>query len=128
MAYQTYLLIVVNGDLDENVFGDDMDESLLDMLNINFKDKEIIENLINLSVGEKQKINLLRVLSKNKDVLVLYEPYSNLDRLTQDRISKYLESIKGDKTILAIMHSNDLDHIADKLIRIKEGQLTFDKN
>ncbi|WP_243344565.1 ABC transporter ATP-binding protein [Anaerococcus sp. AGMB09787] len=127
VAYQTYPLIVVNGDLSENMFGEKMDESLLDILNINFKDKQIIENPINLSFGEQQKINLLRVLSKDKDVLILDEPYSNLDRFTQDRLNEYLKSIKGNKTILAIMHSDDLDEIADKIIRIKGGKIIFDK-
>lgn len=124
VAYLTYPLIVVNGSLRENMFGTDIDESIKDILGIDFEDKIIQDSPINLSYGQQQKLNLLRVLSAKKSLLILDEPLTNLDKYTQDNLIEYIKSIKGKMTIFVIMHSSELDENADLILHINNEKLS----
>lgn len=119
-AFLTYPIILVNGSFKENIFNRNYDPKLLDILNINFEYKIINSNPVNLSLGEQQKIGLLRTLSMDFEYLFLDEPLSNLDKSTQDNIVNYLEKLKKEKTIVAIMHDNSFDSISDKIYTIYE--------
>jgi len=124
-AYLTYPLIVVEGDLKENMFGGTINENIIDLLGIDFMEKEIKDNPINLSYGQQQKVNLLRVLSSNKSLIVLDEPLTSLDERTQANIINYIKDLKGKMTIIIIMHSSDLDDDADLILEISNKQLRF---
>lgn len=123
VAYLTYPLVVVNGDLHENMFGKKADENIQSLLDVDFSDKVFTDNPVNLSYGQQQKLNLLRVLSTDKKILILDEPLTNLDRGTQARFLNYIRAIKGTKTIFVIMHGPELDDIADIVLSIRPDKL-----
>ena len=78
---------------------------------------------INLSGGQKQKINILRTILKDSDFIIFDEPTNNLD---QDSISTFIDQlnkIKGKKTILIITHSNKLENISDVVFELNEGKI-----
>jgi ATP-binding cassette subfamily C protein len=62
------------------------------------------ENGRRLSGGQKQRIGIARALYNHADVLVLDEATSSLDVPTEGEITKAINSLKGQQTIIAIAH------------------------
>lgn len=122
-TFLTYPIFTVNGSFKENLFGIRQNEQLIKMLHVDFNEKEITSNPINLSYGQQQKLALLRVLGSNSDILFLDEPLSNLDTMTQEKLINYIVNLKGQKTVLVVMHSCELDAYADGIIQISDQKL-----
>jgi len=106
---------LVEGSLADNMFGEKIFSSLETHA---FDGKEE-----SVSLGERQKIGLLRALSRKQGALVLDEPLQNLDAPTSQRLCRYLTNLKGRRTVMVIMHSDELDQEADVLLDIQDGQL-----
>ncbi|MDO4719860.1 MAG: ATP-binding cassette domain-containing protein [Peptostreptococcaceae bacterium] len=122
-SYLSRPILFADGDIKENMFGREIDPEVFEMLGISFADKIINESGSNLSFGEQQKLGLLRVLSSEAEVIILDEPFTNLDRESIRRVAAFIEKIKRGKTILAIMHSAEMDAFADLIFEIREGKL-----
>ncbi len=71
------------------------------------------ENGNKLSGGQVQKIAIARALLNNSDVIIFDEANANIDIETRDWLKQYILSIKDDKIIIIVDHSNDYDDIAD---------------
>ncbi len=127
-AFLTYPFFAVNGSFDDNLFGITKNEALLRTLNIDFADKEITNNPINLSYGQQQKLALLRVFGTDQPTLFLDEPLSNLDAETQSQVIDYIKSLKGKKTLLVVMHSDELDDSADGILWINDHKMILNKH
>lgn len=82
----------------------------------------IKEDASNISGGEKKRIGIARALYKNGNVLLVDEPFSSIDKKTQEQIEKMLLSLE-DKTILNISHSYDENFIRqyDYVIHFEKG-------
>lgn len=122
-SFLTYPFVAVNGDFDRNLFGISRNAELEKLLNIDFEDRSIKANPINLSYGQQQKLALMRVFGLDAPIIFLDEPLSNLDIETQRRLIAYISSLKGKKTIVVIMHGEELDEIADGIVSIKNHQM-----
>ena len=122
-SYLTYPTLLVNGNLQENMLDKKMDKEVFEMLNISFKDKEIDENVRNLSFGEQQKVNLLRVLSSKKKVVILDEPFTNLDKETIHNLVNYIDKYKSEKAFIIVCHSNELDSMSQSIYQIENQHL-----
>lgn len=82
-------------------------------------EREISVNQDSLSVGEKQRISLLRVLLKNTPIIFLDEPSNHLD---SDSVQMIMDFISySTKTIVYISHSDQLTKLATKVIRLKKN-------
>ena len=79
------------------------------------------ENANNVSGGEKQKIALVRELSKNYDVLICDEPTSALDRKSKDKLFEYLQTIKDTKIIIIISHDEIALSYCDHCINLTKN-------
>jgi len=79
----------------------------------------------NLSGGQKQKIDLARVLLKDASILIFDEPTSHLDLKSRKSFLKVLRKIKKkiNKTIIIIAHDIQKISFVDKIIVIKNGQI-----
>ncbi|WGS64927.1 ABC transporter transmembrane domain-containing protein [Marinitoga aeolica] len=122
-------IYLFEGDVKTNIIFNNAEDSnyleeIISMLNINNLDKKVDFQNLNISLGEKQKIHMARVLyfSKNKSILLLDEPLSNLDYKTKENIKKYLSKIKKEKIILVVSHENLFDDIADKIYNIIDNK------
>ncbi|MEO3944320.1 ABC transporter ATP-binding protein [Gorillibacterium sp. CAU 1737] len=122
-AQLMYPSFFLDGTLRENLFDRSFDPELLRVLNIDFADKGITSNPVNLSLGQQQKLALLRVLSMDKPILLLDEPFTNLDLDTQRNLIHYFQQMKGKKTILFIMHDDSLDFLCDQVLVIEDRKL-----
>lgn len=82
-----------------------------------------------LSGGEKRRLQLVRVLMKNPNSLILDEPTNDLDIYTIEILENYIESFYG--PVLIVSHDRYfLDKLCNKLFvfenqRIKEYNLSF---
>ncbi|MGP8330372.1 MAG: ATP-binding cassette domain-containing protein [Methanosarcinaceae archaeon] len=79
-----------------------------------------------LSGGEQQRIALARVLVINPDVLLLDEPLSALDPVTQDSTRQILKSIHNDSgfTVIHITHDQTEARIlADRIAIMMDGRI-----
>ena len=122
-AFLTYPIFTVDGDFMKNMYEIPIDKELMHLLQVDFSDKEILSNPVNLSYGQQQKLALLRVFGLNSTILFLDEPLSNLDKKTQENVVAYIRKLKGEKTILVVMHSDELDEAADSVIYIENKKL-----
>lgn len=114
---QMYFSFRNNKDIEENK----IDEKIESLLNIFELDKYIDQNPISLSIGEKQRLALASVFSRDVDFLILDEPTTSLDILRIKQLEKYLSMIrqKG-KGYLIISHDRVfLNKHVDKLLVLK---------
>ena len=124
-AYLTYPVPVFAGDLPYNLLGGAADPKVAEVLDLgDLPERAITDQPLNLSLGERQKLGLLRALSRPEPIVLLDEPLANLDVATSARICAYLVGLRGRRTVVAIMHSDDLDAAADRIYAIRNGRLT----
>ncbi len=77
---------------------------------------EIGEKGVQVSAGEKQRINLARGLLLNRDILILDEVTANLDPITTQKIWEFIFVEYADKTIIAVSHEPELiKHVGREL-------------
>lgn len=122
-AYLSRPILFAEGDVRENLFGNEPNLEAAEVLGIDFWDRDIAEDGSNLSFGEQQKLGLLRVFSQDADIIVLDEPFQNLDRATIERLASYITGLKGSHSVIAIMHSTELDGVADEILTIRDERL-----
>lgn len=122
-AMLTYPFFAINGSFADNLYGLAADKELAELLRVDFMDKEITANPVNLSYGQQQKLALMRVFGTDAPILFLDEPLSNLDVETQEKVVQHIAELKGKKSILVVMHSGELDRIADGIVEIRDGKM-----
>lgn len=79
-----------------------------------------------LSGGQQQRVALARAMAPNPDVLLLDEPFSNLDADLKERIRKDLRKIfeKTQMTCILVTHDyDDAVSIADRIVYLEGGQI-----
>lgn len=77
----------------------------------------------NLSSGEKQRIGLARVFLRESEIVILDEPTSNLDTLSEGIILKSIRTYLKDKTLILITHRKSTTRVCEKVFRINKGNL-----
>ena len=76
---------------------------------------------INLSGGQKQKINIIRTLTKDSKFLILDEPTNNLDRKSISEIADIIKNKDIDKTFLIISHDQSfINNVSSKIFYLKK--------
>lgn len=79
-----------------------------------------------LSGGEQQRIALARLLLTGPRLLLLDEPFSNLDLIHKQILKEVLEALRAQKGLSCILASHDPSDLlpwADTLLILKEGRL-----
>jgi putative ABC transport system ATP-binding protein len=79
-----------------------------------------------LSVGERQRVAIARALANQPSLLLADEPTGNLDSQAQSEILLLLDSLRrrDSITLLIITHSPEVAAAADRVIRLRDGQVT----
>jgi ATP-binding cassette subfamily B protein len=85
--------------------------------------KEFEEDGVNLSGGESQKVAIARVFYKNNPMVILDEPSSALDPISEYNLNKSMEELGRDKMVFFISHRLSTTRRADTIYVLEEGRL-----
>ncbi|RKX33980.1 MAG: ABC transporter ATP-binding protein [Verrucomicrobia bacterium] len=86
-------------------------------------DTMIGERGIRLSMGEKQRLTIARVILKNPPLVILDEATSSVDTLTEARIQKAIENLVRERTTLIIAHRLSTVSHADQIVVLEAGRI-----
>lgn len=77
-----------------------------------------------LSVGEQQKVEIIKMLHRNVDILILDEPTAVLTPNETDELLLKLKGLKGEgKTVIIITHKlEEVMKVADRVTVIRKGK------
>lgn len=84
--------------------------------------KEFDQSGINLSGGETQKIAISRVFAKDCEIVILDEPSSALDPMTEYELNNTLLTAL-DKTVIIISHRLSTTRMADVIYMLENGEI-----
>ena len=96
-----------------------------DIEKMKFKYKTFVgERGSNLSGGQLQRLGIARALYKKRDLLILDEITSSLDKNTEHQIINLIGRLSSDLTIIIIAHRLTTLKNCDIVYRLKDGKLT----
>jgi ABC-type multidrug transport system fused ATPase/permease subunit len=76
-----------------------------------------------MSGGERQRLAIARAVLKNTPILILDEPTSNLDPVTEKKIITTIDRIARSKTVIWITHSLTGLEKMDEILVMEEGTI-----
>jgi len=74
--------------------------------------------LRDLSKGNQKKAGIVAALIGNPEVIILDEPFANLDPTTQIRLKEIIKNLTNDREITVLISSHDLIHVTEVCERI----------
>ena len=80
----------------------------------------------NLSGGQKQRVALAKALAKAPEILLLDEPFSNIDTFRKNKLSRKIFSYLKSNNISCITATHDSEEaltFSDQIIILKEGKI-----
>ena len=96
-----------------------------------FNDEILGKNKLirDLSKGNQKKVGIVGALIGNPKVVILDEPFANLDPTTQIRLKKILRNIADTKQTTLLVSSHDLNHtyeVSDRIVCFEKGKVVQD--
>ncbi len=89
--------------------------------------ESIVNERINLSGGEIQRIGIARALIKKPSILILDEPTASLDTDNEAAVAEILQEIKKECTVIVVSHRHSTIEMADKVITLHKGEVYEEK-
>ena len=89
--------------------------------------KKIGEDGVNLSEGQRQRLSLARALYHNRQILILDEATSSLDKKNERNILHTISKLK-DKTIIMVTHNTDNLKIFNRVFVLKNKRIVTKNN
>ncbi len=86
-------------------------------------DTQIGEKGVRLSMGEKQRLTIARVLLKNPPIVILDEATSSVDTQTERLIQSALDTLMQGRTVLIIAHRLSTVRRADQIVVLERGSI-----
>ena len=84
------------------------------------------ERGLHLSVGQRQRVALARILARRPEILILDEATSALDNESEALIRESIESLKGRLTLLIVAHRLSTIMNCNRVLVLKSGQIVED--
>ena len=85
--------------------------------------------LRDLSKGNQKKVGIVAALIGHPEVIVLDEPFANLDPTTQIRLKKLLKDLTVSSNATLLISSHDLGHVTevcDRIVVLEKGEIVKD--
>lgn len=86
----------------------------------------IINEKLNLSGGEKQRLGIAMILSRNPNILIFDEPTSSLDFSNELLVMNILKDISKEKLVILVSHKESSIKFADKIYSLKNKKLILE--
>ena len=97
-----------------------------------FFNGEILKNrkyLRDLSKGNQKKVGIIAALIGNPEVVILDEPFANLDPTTVNRLKKIIKELSEDPNVTVLVSSHDLVHtveVCNRIVALNLGKIVKD--
>ncbi|WP_297332791.1 ABC transporter ATP-binding protein [Flavobacterium sp.] len=97
-----------------------------------FFNDEILQKkkyLRDLSKGNQKKVGIIAALIGKPEVIILDEPFANLDPTTQFRLKKVLKELADDPEVTILVSSHDLAHtieVSNRIVALQKGEVVKD--
>jgi len=85
--------------------------------------------LRDLSKGNQKKAGIVAALIGNPEVIILDEPFANLDPTTQIRLKEIIKDLAEKKGVTVLVSSHDLMHVTDvceRIVVLEKGNVIKD--
>lgn len=85
--------------------------------------------LRDLSKGNQKKAGIVAALIGNPELIILDEPFANLDPTTQIRLKSIIKDLAETKGVTVLISSHDLMHVTDvceRIVVLEKGQIVKD--
>lgn len=85
--------------------------------------------LRDLSKGNQKKVGIIATLIGKPEIIILDEPFANLDPTTQFRLKKIIKDLADDKNVTILVSSHDLAHtteVSDRIVAMHKGEIVKD--
>jgi ABC-2 type transport system ATP-binding protein len=97
-----------------------------------FFNGEILKNkkyLRDLSKGNSKKVGIIAALIGEPEVIILDEPFANLDPTTQIRLKKIIKDLAETQEVTILVSSHDLQHtveVSNRIVALEKGRVVKD--
>ncbi|WP_330443966.1 ABC transporter ATP-binding protein [Flavobacterium sp. C4GT6] len=85
--------------------------------------------LRDLSKGNQKKVGIVAALIGNPEVIILDEPFANLDPTTQIRLKRIIKELAEDGNTTVLVSSHDLAHtteVSNRIVALHKGEIVKD--
>ncbi len=85
--------------------------------------------LRDLSKGNMKKVGIIATLLGNPEVIILDEPFANLDPTTVNRLKKIIKELAEDPNVTVLVSSHDLVHtveVCNRIVALHLGEVVKD--
>ncbi|HET8860071.1 ABC transporter ATP-binding protein [Marivirga sp.] len=82
-----------------------------------------------LSKGNKKKVGVAAALLGDPKLVLLDEPFENLDPTSQIRLKKIIQQFQAEKSVTFVISSHDLNHvteICERIVILDKGEIVKD--
>ena len=85
--------------------------------------------LRDLSKGNQKKVGIISALIGDPEVIILDEPFANLDPTTQIRLKRIIKELADNRDITVLVSSHDLIHVTEvceRIVVLEKGEMVKD--
>lgn len=85
--------------------------------------------LRDLSKGNMKKVGIIATLIGNPEVIILDEPFANLDPTTVNRLKKIIKELAENPNVTVLVSSHDLVHtveVCNRIVALDKGEIVKD--
>ena len=85
--------------------------------------------LRDLSKGNMKKVGIIATLIGNPEVVILDEPFANLDPTTVNRLKKIIKELSKNPEVTVLVSSHDLVHtveVCNRIVALNKGEIVKD--
>ena len=85
--------------------------------------------LRDLSKGNQKKVGVVAALIGEPEVIILDEPFANLDPTTQIRLKKIIRELAENRDVTVLVSSHDLMHVTEvceRIVVLEKGEMVRD--
>mgnify|MGYP003605449528 FL=1 len=85
--------------------------------------------LRDLSKGNMKKVGIIATLIGNPEVVILDEPFANLDPTTVSRLKKIIKELSENPNVTILVSSHDLQHtveVCNRIVALNKGEIVKD--